>query len=142
MIKKIVLGVAAASLVTFAAPAIAQDTPEEARTTYELRFLDLAPGAEGRYLELVEKYYFPARAAAGLEPVNIHFLMTGEYDILLPMVMPRGMSMFDAHSNPEGAAFNTAFVELAGGEEEAQKIRDEMSTLVRRVRSVYSHTHP
>lgn len=142
MIKNIVLGFAAASLVAFAPAAMAQDTPDEARTTYELRFLDLAPGAEGRYLELVENYYFPARAAAGLEPVSIHFLMTGDYDILLPMVMPRGMSMFDNHANPEGIAFNAAFEEIAGGEEEADKIREEMSTLVRGVKSVYSHTHP
>ncbi len=142
MIRKLTFALAATASAFSAAPVIAQDSTEQARTTYELRFIDLAPGAEGRWMELVDKYYAPARAAVGLPPINVHFMMTGDYDLLLPIVMPRGMAAFDSHSNPDGQALNKAFIQLAGGEENAKKIREEMGTLVERTKSVYSHTHP
>ncbi|WP_324827634.1 hypothetical protein [Qipengyuania zhejiangensis] len=142
MIRKILISAAAATIAFSAVPAAAQDQPQQPRTTYELRFLDLAPGKDDRWNEIIETYFMPARKAAGLPDVTIHWLVTGDYDILMPMVMPRGMAAFDEHGGPERRAFHQALVKIVGSEEAATKLYDEMGEIVVRTKSVYSHTHP
>lgn len=134
--------IAAVAVGLAASPAMAQDEPQPPRTTYELRFMDIADGKGQRFEELVDKYFRPARKAAGLPDFTIHWLMTGDYDILVPMVMPRGMASFDTHGSPERAAVAAEVAKIAGGEDEAKKIFDEMGEIVVKTKSVYSHTHP
>lgn len=141
MIRKLMIGIAAASMAFTAAPVMAQDE-EEARTTYRIVYLKLKDGKEQRWVELGEKYYGPANEAAGLSQPAVHYLMAGPWDIMMVIEMPDGLSSLDTHGSPQGAAFNAAFIEVAGGEEEAEKIRAENRKIVRDSVVTYSHTHP
>lgn len=146
MIKKITASLAAASLAFSALPAFAQDAEEEyveePRTTWELRFIDLTPGSEGAFLDQLNNYFNPAREKAGMKPVEVHFLHNGQYNLLMVMEMPGGMAMFDTHRNETGMAFQAALLEIAGSEEELEKIFEAGDKLVKDTRSIYSHTHP
>ncbi len=142
MIRTLTRGIAAASLMLVAAPTIAQEEPEQARTTYELRFIDLSPGSEGAFLERLDKYFNPAREAAGMQPAQVHFLHNGDYDLLLVLDMPGGMGTFDTHAPATGLAFRAALLELAGSEEALEKLNKDGSDLVSKTKSIYSHTHP
>jgi hypothetical protein len=138
---KIISCLAAASVAIAAVPAIAQDE-EQSRTTYAVTSLDLAPGAEARWVEIMEDHYIPARKAAGLDAPTIHYVMAGPHDLLIISKMPRGMASMDTHANPEGAAFQAALIKLEGSKEAATKLRDEMRTLVSGSSTIYTHTHP
>lgn len=144
MIKKIAFSLAAATMALTAAPAIAQDDDyvEQPRTTWELRFIELAPGAEGAFLESLEKYYNPAREKAGMKPAELHFLHNVSHDILLVMEMPGGMANFDTHRSDSRMAFRAALIEVTGSEEAMEKLFEESEKLIKAERSVFSHTHP
>ena len=105
-------------------------------------YLKLKAGKEDRWTELGEKYYGPANEAAGIPQPTIHWLMAGPWDIMMVIEMRNGLAVLDTHGSPDGAAFNEAFVEIAGGEEEAEKIRAENRKIVRDSVVTYSHTHP
>ena len=143
MIKKIATGIAAATLAFSALPAMAQDDyVEEPRTTWELRFIELAPGAENDFLEKMNTYWNPAREKAGMQPATVHFLHNGKYNLLLVLDMPGGMATFDTHRSPGRMAFREAMMELAGSEEAMEKLMEEGDKLVKDSMSIFSHTHP
>ncbi len=145
MIKKFAISLAAASMALTAAPAIAQDDGEyvEApRTTWELRFIDLAPGAEGEFLDRMEKYFNPAREKAGMKPVKVHYLHNGQYDMLLVLDMPDGMATFDTHRSDRRVAFQEALSGMFENDEARDKFFKEGEKLVEGTRSIFSHTHP
>jgi len=142
MIKTLARGIAVASLAFAAVPAIAQNEAEEPRTTYRIEFVKFAPNADDRWIELGEKYWGPADDAAGLKRPTIHWLMGGEWDVMLVFEMPRGMAMLDAHRSPERKALREAFIKIAGSEEEAKKIWAEADTLEADSMTYFSHTHP
>ena len=73
MLKFSKLLVASATLALFATPAQAQDA-EEPRTTYRVTMIDLADGADERWAEMHETIIAPAREAAGLAPVTVHWV--------------------------------------------------------------------
>lgn len=141
MIRKIAISIAAASFALSAAPTIAQDE-EQPRTTYRIEFLKLKPGSEDRWVEMGEKYWGPASEAAGLPEPQVHWMMAGPWDIMMVFEMPRGMEMLDSHNPPERTAFRDAFVQIAGGEEEAKKLFAEDNEIVVNSVVTYSHTHP
>ena len=141
MIRTIKALAALGAVGLLASPAIAQQE-EEARTTYEVRFLDLAPGADNEWAEMLEKHYAPARAAAGLPPVQVHWLVTGPWDIMLLLEMPDGMASMDTHNPASGAAFRKALLAQEGSEEAVRALNEKSRKLVERVQSYYSHTHP
>ncbi len=141
MIRKIALGLAAATTFAFAVPAIAQDE-EEPRTTYEIRFVDIAPGKQQEWFELAQKHFMPAREAAGLPPVSIHWLMTGDYDIMMLMPMPGGMATMDTHNPADGQAMWKALVAQEGSEDAVNALFAKASELTLKSKSLYSHTHP
>ncbi|WP_341711594.1 hypothetical protein [Erythrobacter sp.] len=140
--KTIAAAVAIAALPVFAAPALAQDEPEEARTTYMVILLKLAPDAGDRWSELMEKYYAPAAAAAGLPKTEVHWMMDGSWDLMLLRPMPRGMSALDTHASPERKAFWAELIKIAGSEEKAKEINAEDDKLVSESVRYFSHTHP
>lgn len=142
MVKKIAFGLAAASLAFTAAPAFAQDEPEEPRTTYRIEYIKLKDGSGQRWQELGEKYYGPATDQAGLERPTVHWLMAGPWNVMMIFKLPRGLAALDTHGSPEREAFEKAFVEIAGGEEAAEKIREETRTIETNTVVTYSHTHP
>lgn len=132
---------AAALTAIPAAPAMAQEA-EEARTTHRIVYVKLADGADARWAEIQETYNARAAQKAGLKPATVHWLMTGTWDLMLIIEMPNGLAALDTHNPPAQAAYNKAFVEVAGGEEAARKIRDELGALVKDSLVTYSHTHP
>lgn len=134
--------IAAAALASLAMPAMAQDEPEEPRTTYQITMLKFAPGAAARWNEMMEKYYGPSAAAAGLPATQVHWMMDGEWDIMLVRPIARGLATFDAHTGPERKAYEAAFAKTAGGEEAAKKLNEENDKLIADYARYYSHTHP
>lgn len=134
--------VAALSIAALSVPALAQDEPEEARTTYQITFLKFAPGADERWNEMMEKYYAPTAKAAGLPATEVHWMMDGEWDIMLVRQMPRGLTALDSHNPPERTAFETAFLRTAGSEDAAKKLNEENDKLVVDSMRFYTHTHP
>ena len=133
---------AAFSLACLSGPALAQDEPEEPRTTYQLTYLKFAPGAADRWTEMMDKYYGPAAAAAGQPATQVHWLMDGEWDILLVRPMARGMASIDAHTGPERKAYEAALQKIAGSEAAATKLNAENDKLIAGSMRLYSHTHP
>ena len=145
MIKKFAIGLAAASMALTAAPSWAQDDDdyvEEPRTTWELRFIDLAPGAENDFLDRIDKYWNPAREKAGMKPAKVHFLHNGKYDLMLVLEMPGGMATFDTHRSEGRMAIQKALIEIAGSEEALEKAIEDGDKLVKDTMSIFSHTHP
>lgn len=142
MIKLLKSGAALAALAFVTVPALAQEEPEEQRTTYEIRFLDLAPGADGEWMETMEKHYLPARAAAGLPTPEVHWITAGPWDIMMLLEMPDGMATMDSHNPRLGVAFRKALLAQEGSEEAVKALNEKSSKLVTRSNSYYSHTHP
>lgn len=140
--KTMIAAAAFASLAVPAMPAVAQDEPEEARTTYQITLLKFAPGAAERWNEMEAKYYAPSAAAAGLPATQVHWLMDGEWDIMLIRPMSRGMATVDAHTGPERKAFEAAFLKMAGSEDAVKKLNAENDKLIANYARYYSHTHP
>lgn len=142
MMRKICMAAAAASIAFAAVPAVAQNEPEEPRTTYRIVLLKLKPGADDRWTELSQKYYGPADDAAKLKRPTIHWLVSGPWDLMLVQEMPSGMAALDKHNSAERVARRQAMAKIAGSEEAAAKIRDEADSLVAESSVVFSHTHP
>ena len=134
--------IAALSVTCLSVPALAQGEPEEARTTYQVTFLKFAPGADERWNEMMEKYYLPTARAAGQPPAQVHWLMDGEWDIMLVREMPRGMATIDAHNPPERTAYEKAFLKTAGSEAMAKTLNEENDKLIASSMRFYTHTHP
>lgn len=105
--------------------------------------IDLADGADERWAEMHETMVVPARAAAGLAPETVHWIMMNpEYDLMVVSEVPRGMSSFDTHANPERAAFVAQLVQIAGGEDELEALGEELDGLIEDTMVFHSHTHP
>lgn len=118
------------------------EEPEQARTTYRIVHIKLKPGADDRWTELSEKYYGPAQDAAKIKRPTIHWLVSGNWDLMLVHEMPRGMSAMDKHGSPERTAMRQAMAKIAGSEDAAKKITDESDTLIADTSITFSHTHP
>ena len=124
-----------------ASPVLAQEA-EEARTTYEIRFLDLAPGKDGEWADMVEKHFMPARKAAGLPDIEVHWIMAGPWDIMMLLPMPGGMATMDTHNPATGAAYRAALLKQEGSEEAVSALIAKVNAMVVKADSYYSHTHP
>jgi hypothetical protein len=105
----ILSSIAAASVAFTAAPVTAQDEPEEARTTYTVEFLRFAPDKAETWTEMREKYWVPAAKAAGLPVPTVHWMMDGEWDLMVIREIPRGMASFDRHGSLRGSAGMKSF---------------------------------
>lgn len=142
MIRILFGSIAAASLAITAAPAIAQDEPEQARTSYSVEFLRFAPGKADKWTEMNDKYWTPAAKAAGLPVPTVHWMMDGDWDLMIVREMPRGLASLDTHASPERDRFRQEFLKLVGGEEAAKAMREENGELVQASKRFFSHTHP
>ena len=138
------LALAAACALAFApvSAAYAQDEPEEARSTFQITYLKFAPGADDRWTEMSDKYFVPAAKAAGLPATQIHWMMDGQWDIMLVRPMKRGMGTIDAHTGPERKAYEAALERIAGSADADKALNAENAKLVVESPRFYSHTHP
>lgn len=134
---------AVATVISLAAtPALAQEE-EEARTTYAVTALNLADGADERWLEIQTEYIQPARIAAGMSEATIHWvMMNDDYDLIVVAEMPGGMANFDSHAPADQVAFMEALTEMVGGESALEALGEERDKLVEKSMTLYTHTHP
>ena len=142
MIRTLMGGIAAASLAMTAVPAFAQDETEEARTTYMIEFLRFAPDKEDKWNEMNEKYWNPAAEAAGLPVPTVHWLVDGEWNLMVVRELPRGLASFDTHASPERDRWREEYHKLVGGEEAAKAMHEENGQLIEASKRIFSHTHP
>lgn len=144
MLRSLKLAAAAIAFTVAATPAMAQDEPEEPRTTYAVNMFKFAEGADqNRWLEVIDTYINPAREAAGMSPETIHWVMMNpDYDIIVVGEMPDGMATFDSHAPASRMAFVEALTEMVGGEEQLEALSDEMDGMVEDSVTLYTHTHP
>lgn len=144
MLKSLKLAAAATAFAVVATPAMAQDEPEEPRTTYSVTMLEFAEDADQeRWLEVIDTYINPAREAAGMAPETVHWVMMNpDYDIMIVAEEPGGMATFDSHAPASRMAFVEALTELVGGEEQLEAMRVEMDAMIEDSTTLYTHTHP
>ncbi len=140
MLKKFAIGFAAASLA-FAPPAIAQEE-EEARTTYRIEYIKFAPGGAEKWNEAMTEYVNPARAELGFPEQEVHWLMAGEWEIMIIQEMPGGLAMLDRHVGNRFDALNENIMARIGSEEKATAMRKEIDGMITGTLVTYSHTHP
>ncbi|MCB2065479.1 MAG: hypothetical protein KDE15_02430 [Erythrobacter sp.] len=135
---------ATTTLALASVPALAQQEPEEPRTTYAVSTFQFEDDADQeRWLEIVDTYINPARVAAGMAPETVHWVMVNpDVDIMIVAEMPDGMGGFDHHMTPTRAAFVAALTNLVGGEEQLAAMRAEMDGMTKNWHVMYTHTHP
>jgi hypothetical protein len=142
MFRTIIGGIAASIFAFTAVSVLAQEEPEADRTTYSVEFLRFADGKEDAWTEMNEKYWTPASQAAGLPVPTVHWLMDGEWDLMVVRELPRGLATLDAHNVPERARWYTEFVKLVGGEDAAKALREKNGRLIEASTRFFTHTHP
>ncbi len=144
MLKTVTAIASAMLLAGLNLPAHAQEEEEEeARTTYQISFVSFASNAAAdRWVEMQDKYVIPSREAAGQPQSTVHWLVDGPYDLMIVREMPNGMATLDTHTNPASEAFMAKLLELAGSQEELDKLMAETSELSDTEMTYYSHTHP
>jgi hypothetical protein len=133
----------AAAIACISLPAGAQNAePEEARTTYQITYVNLAPGADERWMEILSDHTNPARQAAGLPLPTVHWLVGGPWQLMLVTEMPDGMAALDSHNPRVAAAYRAALLQREGSEAAADALDKEMDGLVEDSERLFSHTHP
>ncbi|GMN03434.1 hypothetical protein [Erythrobacter sp. MTPC3] len=142
MMRTLMGGVAIATIAMSAAPAAAQEEAEEARTTYSVEFVRFADGKEETWAEMREKYWVPAAKAAGLPVPTVHWMMDGEWDLMIVREMPRGLASLDAHNVPERTRWTEEYHKLVGGEDAAKALEEENGDLIEAQTRFLTHTHP
>lgn len=139
MIRKFAIGFAAASLA-LSAPGVAQE--EEARTTYRIEYINFAPGGAEKWDEAMTTYVNPARAELGFPEQEVHWLMAGDWEIMIITEMPEGLAMLDTHQATRFEPLNQNIAARIGSEEEAMAMRKEIDGMIQNRMVTYSHTHP
>ncbi len=133
---------AATALSSLAAPVLAQDEPEEARTSFQVTFVKFSGGAGERWLELMNDHFIPARQAAALPVPTVHWMMDGPWDLMVVTEMPDGMAALDSHNPRARVAYDAAILAQEGSEEAVTALNEEMDGLVDDSQRYLSHTHP
>jgi hypothetical protein len=94
--------------------------------------IDFKPGKKARAMEIVRNHFIPAYKEAGVPVPQTIELQTGPWDVLLIGHMKEGPSMLTWETSPQEVKVQEAMLELAGDQEEMQKIVDEYQSLVAR----------
>ncbi len=146
--RKILLTAAAFGLASTlgAAPAIAEDGAEAKpemldQTWYRINAIKFHPGNRQRIGEIIDMFEAADKAAGVDGPIVVH-MNTGAWNMLVFFEMKHGIEQMGWRSTPEGDKWDKAFAEIAGGEEEAQKIFAEFQSYVADEQSHIGHIHP
>lgn len=142
MIKQFAFGIAAASLAFTAAPAFAQDGEEPPRTTYRIEYLNFSGDGSAAWNDVMEKYVTPARKELGFPEEQVHWLMAGDWEIMIVTEMPNGLAVLDKHRGGRFAELEKNIVARFGSEEEAKAMKEKIDASITRRMVTYSHTHP
>lgn len=134
---------AATATALFFAPAMAQEEPEEPRTTWSMTVVDVKDSGMDRYQELLLDHIVPAYTAAGLPEPQLHWVaMSDDWDMMILTQIPGGFATFDSHMPEQRTALFAAFVAQEGSEDAVTALFDEMSALEEETRRIYTHSHP
>lgn len=146
--RKILLTTAAFGLATTfgATPAFADGheagEPEVLKQDwYRVNAIKFKPGNRQRIGEIIDMFE-KADEAAGVDgPIILH-MNTGNWDMLVFFEMKHGIKQMGWRSTPEGDAWDKAFEEMVGGEDEARKIFEEFQTYIADEQTHIGHIHP
>lgn len=141
MIRKFAIALAAASMAVTFSPVVAQEE-EEARTTYRIEYLNFAPGGAEKWNEAMTKYVNPARAELGFPAQEVHWLMAGDWEIMIVTEMPDGLAVLDKHRASRWEALDRNIAARIGTEAQAKAMKDEIDGMIQGRMVTYSHTHP
>lgn len=133
---------AATALASLTAPALAQDEPEEARTSYQVTFVKFTDGAGERWLEIMNDHFIPARQAAALPAPTVHWMMDGPWDLMVVTQLPDGLAALDSHNPRARVSYDAAILAQEGSEEAVTALDEELAGLVDDSQRYYTHTHP
>ena len=99
-------------------------------------------GERERAMEIIGEYFVPAGEAAGTPPpmLGIHY-QTGQWDASWVWVMEGGMADLEWYRSPNDLKWWAALVEIAGGEDEAEKIWDEYTDSIEDAITEVGHYH-
>ncbi|MBX7457075.1 hypothetical protein K3152_02345 [Qipengyuania sp. 1NDH17] len=148
--KKLVLTAAAATLglgIAFTPTPVLADHHEAGemekldQTWYRVNLVKFEAGNRKRIGEIIDMYEAANKASGVDSPVVIH-MNTGPWDMMVFFRMKHGIESMGWKTNPEGEKWWAAFKEIAGGEEEANKIEAEWDSYVLREESHIAHRHP
>ncbi|MBT8388381.1 MAG: hypothetical protein HKP43_02080 [Altererythrobacter sp.] len=148
--RKILLTAAAFALATTmgagAAPALADghsaDKPEQLKQDwYRVNLVRFKEGKQGRAQEIIAMFEKTDEAVGRDGPVMVH-MNTGKWHMMVFFKMDHGIEQLGYASAADGGAWAAAFNELAGGEEEADKIWQEYTSLIAERERHIGHIHP
>ena len=142
MLRKTALSLTAAAFMLTATPAYAQDAEEPPRTTYRIQLLNFSPGGSAQWSEVMDTYVNPTREELGMPKQEVHWLMAGQWEVMIITEMPRGLAVLDQHQGPRMQRLNEAIVAKFGSEEEAKAMREKIDASITGQMVTYSHTHP
>ena len=129
---------AAAACFVLSAPVAAQEEapkPEKHENVswFQIAQIDFKPGKADAAMEIIEKHYMPASREAGTPgPVMTLQHRTGSWDLTVIWHMKRGPAGMEWKRTPEGIAWQKKFVEMVGGQEEAEAIGEKFSSYIDR----------
>ncbi|MDP2471714.1 MAG: hypothetical protein Q8W45_10650 [Candidatus Palauibacterales bacterium] len=131
---RFVLAAVLVCLFTIPSRAGAQEAQKwEGADWYRIVQVDYYNGKADDARRIIEEHYMPAGEAAGTPtPVMLLWNETGEWDLTIIWHMKDGPSSMEWRRSPDSVTWWQAFVEREGGEEAAEKIQEEYSSLVAR----------
>ena len=108
---------------------------------YRIVNVDYHNGKSGDARRIIEEHYMPAGQAAGTPtPVMLLWTETGEWDLTIIWKMKRGPASMEWRRSPDSVKWWQTFVEREGGEEAAEAIQEEYSSLVARSTSTIARS--
>ena len=150
-VSKICRNIVAVStaLFLFTVPALAQDEDDSGPITQgeDARYVEAVaikykPGKRERAIEIINEYFAPATEKAGTaDPMLVLHMQTGRWDVIVIWEMAGGMADLEWYRSPENVQWYGAFIEIAGGEEEAGAIMEEYDSTVADVITEVGHYH-
>ena len=108
---------------------------------YRIVHVDYHNGKNGDARRIIEEHFMPAGEAAGTPtPVMMLWNETGEWDLTIIWHMKDGPASMAWRRSPDNVKWWKTFVEREGGEEAAEKIQSEYSSLVARSTSAIARS--
>lgn len=108
---------------------------------YRVQMIKFKGGNRQRVGEILDMFEAADKASGNDGPFVMH-MNTGAWDMAVFFRMKHGIKQMGWRSTPEGDKWDTAFNELAGGEEEARKIFAEFQSYIAREETHIGHHHP
>ena len=114
----------------------------EGVTWYRIVNVDYYNGKAGDARDIINDHYLAAAEKAGTPaPDMLLWNDTGEWDLTIVWKMKDGPSSMEWRRSPDSVTWWNAFVEQEGGDEAAQKIQDQYSSLVARSTSTIARSN-